>query len=104
MRVEESCRDAGGMLLAFFIGGLVGAGVALLLAPKPGQEAREKIKELVADAKEKAETCLDEIKEKVVSTVEKGKEIVSEKKSRITTAIEAGKEAYEKEKEKLSKT
>ena len=104
MRGEESCRNAGEMLLAFFIGGLVGAGVALLLAPKPGQEARGKIKELVAEAKDKAETCLDEIKEKVVSTVEKGREIIQEKKSIITTAIDAGKEAYEKEKEKLAKT
>jgi len=101
---EECGRNCGAMLLAFFIGGLVGAGVALLLAPKPGQEARGKIKELVEDVKGKAETYVDQIKEKVVSTVEKGKEIVQEKKSIITTAIEAGKEAYEKEKEKLVKT
>jgi gas vesicle protein len=100
---EESCRNCGGIFLAFLIGGVVGAGVALLLAPKPGEEARGKIKKLVEDVKEKAETCFDEIKEKVVSTVEKGKEVVQEKKSIITTAIEAGKEAYEKEKEKLSK-
>jgi len=104
MGSEEKCCNSCATFLAFFIGGLVGAGVALLLAPKPGQEVRGKVKGLVEEVKEKAEACFDEIKEKVVSTVEKGKEVVEEKKSIITTAIEAGKEAYQKEKEKLVKT
>lgn len=104
MRSDEGDRDVGAMLLAFVIGGLVGAGIALLLAPKPGPEVRGKIKELAEDVKQKVETYVDQVKEKVASTVEKGKEILEEKKSVITTAIEAGKEAYEKEKEKLAKS
>ena len=100
---EESGRSTGSIILAFFIGGLVGAGVALLLAPQPGKETRQKIKELADEAKEKATKYAEEVKSKVTSTVGKGKELVEEKKSLITTAVEAGKEAYAKEKEKLGK-
>ena len=100
---EESGCSTGSIILAFFIGGLVGAGVALLIAPQSGKETRQKIKELADDAKEKATQYAEEVKSKVTSTVGKGKELVEEKKSLITTAVEAGKEAYVKEKEKLGK-
>jgi gas vesicle protein len=100
---EESGCSTGCTILAFFIGGLVGAGVALLLAPQSGKETRQKIKELVDDAKEKATKYGEEVKSKVTSAVGKGKELVEEKKSLITTAVEAGQEAYAKEKEKLGK-
>ncbi len=100
---EESGHSSGSLLLAFFVGGLVGAGVALLLAPQPGSEMRQKIRGLTEEAKEKAAGYAEEVKGKVTSTVGKGKEIFEQKKSLVTTAIEAGKEAYEKEKEKLGK-
>ena len=100
---EERSHSASSIILAFFIGGLVGAGVALLLAPQPGVEARKKIKELAEEAKEKATEYAEQVKSKVTSTGGKGKEILEEKKSLITTAVEAGKEAYTKEKEKLAK-
>ncbi|NWG01616.1 MAG: YtxH domain-containing protein [Syntrophaceae bacterium] len=100
---EERSHGTGSIILAFFIGGLVGAGVALLLAPQSGKETRQKIKELADEAKEKATHYAEEVKSKVTSTVEKGKELVEEKKSLISTALEAGKEAYTKEKEKLGK-
>jgi len=101
---EEGRSSAGSLILGFFIGGLVGAGVALLLAPQPGAETRQKIKELADEAKEKAAKYAEEVKGKVTSTVEKGKELVEEKKSLVTAAVEAGKEAYQKEKEKLVKS
>jgi len=100
---EERSHSASSIILAFFIGGLVGAGVAMLLAPQPGKETIQKIKELAEDAKEKAAKYAEQVKSKATSTVGKGKEIVEEKKSLLTTAFEAGKEAYEKEKEKPSK-
>jgi gas vesicle protein len=100
---QESGHGAGSLIFAFFIGGLVGAGVALLIAPQPGKETRQKIKGLAEEAKEKAVEYAEQVKGKVTSTVEKGKEVFEEKKSLVTTAVEAGKEAYEKEKEKLTK-
>jgi gas vesicle protein len=101
---EEGRYSAGSLILGFFIGGLVGAGVALLLAPQPGRETRQKIKELADEAKEKAAKYSEELKGQVTSTVGKGKEIIEEKKSLVTAAVEAGKEAYQKEKEKLVKS
>jgi gas vesicle protein len=76
---EESDCSTGSIILAFFIGGLVGAGVALLLAPQSGKETRQKIKELADDAKEKATKYAEEVKSKVTSAVGKGKELVEEK-------------------------
>jgi gas vesicle protein len=100
---QERGHSSESLILAFFIGGLVGVGVALLLAPQPGKEARQKIKDLAEEAKEKAVEYAEQVKGKVTSTVEKGKELFEERKSLITTAVEAGKEAYAKEKEKLAK-
>lgn len=102
MKHEEGSCNAGPLFFSFLLGGLIGAGIALLLAPKQGEETREKIKSFAGEAKEKAEKYIDEVKGKVTSTVEKGKEIFEEKKSIITTAIEAGKEAYVKEKGKVA--
>jgi gas vesicle protein len=103
MTHEEGSCGAGPLIFSFFLGGLIGAGVALLLAPKSGRETREKIKELTGEARGKAEEVIEQLKGKVTSAVEKGKGVLEEKKSIVTTAIEAGKEAYEKEKEKLAK-
>ena len=103
MENEGNGRSTGSMILAFFLGGLVGAGVVLLLAPQSGKETRHKIKELAEEAKGKATKYAEELKSKITSTVEKGKGLVEEKKSLITTAVEAGKEAYAKEREKLGK-
>ena len=71
---EERGYGAGSTLLAFFLGGLVGAGVALLLAPKSGSETRQIIKEYAGEAKEKAKTYLDKVKGSTATVVDKVKE------------------------------
>jgi len=100
---EESGYSAGSMFLSFLLGGIVGAAVALLLAPESGRDTRHKIREFAGDMKGKAWNYADNVKGKVASTIEKGKDLYEEKKSSITKAVEAGREAYEKEKERLSK-
>lgn len=101
MRDECSC-GSGSILLSFLLGGLVGAGFALLMAPQSGRETRQKIKDLTDDVKEKAMGYAGEVRDKVTTGVDKSRDIYEQKKSIITTAIEAGKEAYTKEKERLS--
>ena len=101
--MRDEGYSSGSMLLSFLLGGIVGAGLALLLAPRSGQETRQKIRELADDVKDKATGYVDQTKQTVTSYVDKGKSLYDEKKSMVTSAIEAGKEAYEKEKEKLSK-
>jgi len=94
---ESSCKN-GSVLLAFLLGGVVGAGVALLMAPKSGQETREQIKKLADEAKEKTGAYIEDMKSKATTAVEKGKELLEKEKTVISAAIDAGKEAYEKEK------
>jgi len=103
MRHDEEGYGASSIFLSFLLGGLMGAGVALLLAPKSGRETRQRIRELADDVKVKAEDYVEQAKGKVSTAVEKGKGFVQDQKSIITSAVEAGKEAYEKEKEKLAK-
>lgn len=100
---DEKGYSAGNVILAFVLGGIVGAGIALLTAPQSGKETREKIKEFADETRKKAVDYAGQVKEKVSSAVESGKHFVEEKKSLISSAIDAGKEAYAKEKEKLSK-
>lgn len=99
---EEGGYGAGSVLLSFLLGGLVGAGFALLLAPQSGRETRQKIRELSGEAKEKAMEYVEDIKGKITTGIDKGKEFIEGKKTMISSAIEAGKEAYEKEKERLT--
>jgi gas vesicle protein len=101
--MKEEGYSSGSMFLSFLLGGVVGAGLALLLAPQSGSETRKKILDLAEDVKEKATGYVDQAKETVTGYVDKGKGLYEEKRSLVTSAIEAGKEAYEKEKERQSK-
>jgi gas vesicle protein len=82
-------RD-GSILLPFVIGGLVGAGVALLLAPKSGRELRKDISDLATDTREK-----------VAVTIDKGKELYEGSRSAVKNAIDAGKSAFVEERDKI---
>jgi gas vesicle protein len=95
---ESSCSCSGSLILSFFLGSLVGAGVALLVAPQSGKETRQQLKGLAEDVKTKAEGYVEQMKGQVSSVVEKGKDLLEEQKSILASAVEAGKEAYEKEK------
>jgi gas vesicle protein len=100
MSEEEKGISAGTVILSFLAGAAVGAGVALLVAPKTGEELRATIKDLADDAVDKIKEYASEAQDKIRSSYEEGKDLVMEKKSILTSAIEAGKEAMEREKEK----
>lgn len=101
--MKDEGYSAGSLLFSFLLGGIVGAGMALLLAPQSGKETRRRIKEFSDEVKDKATGYVDDAKEAITSYVDQGKEFYGEKKSLVTSALEAGKEAYEREKERLSK-
>jgi gas vesicle protein len=100
--MSEERGNAPVILLAFLLGGVVGAGLALLFAPLSGRETRERIKDLVEEVKEKADGAVEEIRDKVKETLDLGKKALEEKKSMVSAAFEAGKEAMGKEREKLT--
>jgi gas vesicle protein len=89
--MEEKDYSAGSLVASFLLGGIVGAGIAILLAPQSGRETREKIKEYA-----------ESVKEKAAESVQKAKSVFEEKKSVLSAAVEAGKEAYKKEANKQS--
>jgi len=97
MKNGESCGICS-VVGSFLLGGIIGGGVALLVAPIPGREARKQIKGLAEGVKEKAEDYYEQIKEAVTSVLEDGKGLVEEKKRLISKAVQAGIEVYEKEK------
>ncbi len=100
---EDYGHSAGSVFLSFILGGLVGAGVALLMAPRSGRETRDQLAGLAEDVKEKATGYAEQAKEKLSSTLEHGKDFITEKKSLISSSLEAGKDAYEKKKGRHSK-
>ena len=99
MKYEEGC-GAASTLCSFFLGAVVGAGLALLLAPLSGREVRQKISDYAEDVKEKAGDYAEETKTTASSKLHKGREFLEERKSVLTTALEEGKKAYDKEKGK----
>lgn len=101
--MREEGYSSGTMFLSFILGGIVGAGLAILYAPQSGRETRMKIRDLADEAKEKATGYVQQSKDKVSTFVDEGKDYYEGKKSILKSAIEAGKEAYEKEKGRTSK-
>jgi len=99
---EDNGFSTGSVLMSFILGGIVGAGIALLFAPKSGSDTRQMIKDFAGDVKDKAQNYATDVKEKVSSGIDKGKGLYEEKKSMISSAFDAGKEAYVREKEKMS--
>jgi len=83
---DESTSQVGGILAAFAVGALVGAGIALLYAPQSGKETRDLLARKTRELKDKAGDALDG-----------AKEMVRGKRDQILAAVEAGKDAMESE-------
>jgi len=96
-------NDKSHTFLAFVLGGIVGAAIAILYAPDSGRETRRRIKDGFDDAEDWARDKYDDAKDAVESGTEKVKTIVGERKEDIKSAYEAGKDAYFRGKEKLFK-
>lgn len=87
-------------LIAFLVGGAVGAGIALLYAPASGEETRKRIKEGAEKAKTRAKEGYDAALEEMEERLEALKSAVQEKRGEVKAAYEAGKDAYLKEEAK----
>ncbi len=116
-------------LKGVLVGGLIGATVGILFAPKSGKETREdiarKTEEIIKKAKDEYELALEkskmayetairkakeiqmmarekveDVEETVGDLTEKGKETLLDNKTRLKKAIDAGIEAFKEEKGK----
>ncbi len=87
---EQVAAKQNSVFVPFLLGGLVGAAIGLLLAPKSGSETRKQIKDLAEDTKDK-----------IASTIDRGKLAYDDTKVAISSAVEAGKQAYAQERDKV---
>lgn len=98
---------------AFLIGGLAGAAIAFLYAPKSGRETRRDISkaarriqknsaELVEDTIESISDFADEVKEKVTDIIEQGTELSDRARKEIVTTFEQSQKAVERQKKRLT--
>ncbi|OPY87804.1 MAG: YtxH-like protein [Smithella sp. PtaU1.Bin162] len=119
----------GDLLKGLIIGGLIGAALGILYAPKSGKETREdiarKTEELMNKAKEEYEKAVikskqayeaaikrlqdvevaakakvEEVESKVSEFAEQSAETIQDNKNRLKKAINAGVDAYREEKTK----
>ena len=94
-------ENNGASKLGFFLAGLgIGAVLALLFAPKSGEETRGYIAQKAEEGREFVKTKTGELRRQAEDAVEKGKDMVSKQKELLSAALEAGKQAYQEEKAK----
>jgi len=81
---RDDGAGGGTVLLAFILGAVSGAALALLYAPAAGDETREFLGERAKEARERA-----------AAAAEKGREAFKQGRETLATAVERGREAYE---------
>lgn len=81
---RDEGAGAGSVLLAFILGAVSGAAVALLYAPTSGRETREYLGEKAREGRDKA-----------ADATERGRQALSQGRETLAHAIERGREAYQ---------
>jgi gas vesicle protein len=76
-------------MLAFVVGALTGAAVALLFAPASGEETREYLGQRAREGRERAREAVDQ-----------GREFYQRHRDNISTAIDRGREAFQQARER----
>ena len=104
---DDRGGNASGVILSFLLGGLVGAALATLFAPRSGRETREMLGERLRETAEKGREVRDkvagrgrEMVEDASDYLKTAKEEAERRKDRLASAIEAGRQAYREEKNK----
>lgn len=105
---DDQGSSASGVILSFLLGGLTGAALAILYAPRSGRETRELLGEKLKEGadrgrefRERVTTKGREMADEAAEYLNKGKETAERRRDRLTAAIEAGRQAYREEKEKM---
>jgi gas vesicle protein len=106
--MAEDRSNTSGVILAFLLGGLTGAALAILYAPRSGRETRELLGDKMREGaersrelREKAVARGKELYDEAADYVEKQREGIEKRKDRLAAAIDAGRQAYREEKEKM---
>jgi len=86
-------RDSGGGVGSFLLGALVGAGIALLFAPKSGEETQEELKEQARRLRAAAEERVRDAQRQLEERLDDAREGVSGRYDEVRDAVKAGREA-----------
>ena len=81
---RDDGAGAGSVMLAFLVGAVAGAAVALLYAPATGAETREFLGEKAREGADRA-----------AKAAEQGRQAVKEGRETLSSAIERGREAFQ---------
>src|SRR3954471_258716 len=82
--MKDDGSESASVIVAFVLGALTGAAVALLMAPASGEEVRRVIGDKARDGREKANEA-----------ARQGREFLNRQRETLTTAVERGREAYQ---------
>jgi gas vesicle protein len=88
--------------LAFVTGGLLGAAVALLLAPQSGRESQKQLRGYARRAEEGVHDLAGKASEAVDQAMDKGREFINDKRAVLAEAVETGRTAMHRERERLA--
>ena len=80
---RDDGEAAGTVILAFVLGAITGAAVALLMTPVSGEEARRLLSDRAREGRERAEEA-----------ARQGREFLNRQRDTLTSAVERGREAY----------
>jgi len=81
---RDDGAGAGSILLAFLVGAVSGAAVALLYAPAAGRDTREYLGDKAREGRERASEA-----------AQKGRQALNQGRETLNAAIERGREAYQ---------
>ena len=95
--MADDRNDAAGYLGWFFLGGVVGAATALLLAPRTGRETRELLAERGNEFARRAQEFATDAQGRAGEWMDKSRELFEEQTQRLMGAFEAGKDAMREE-------
>jgi gas vesicle protein len=76
--------SGGTVMLAFLVGALAGAAVALLFAPASGEETREYLGQKAREGRARAREA-----------VEQGRDVYQRQREHLASAVERGREAFQ---------
>ena len=91
---RDSDGNAAMVLVAFVMGAVTGAAVALLCAPATGEETRRKLNERAREGRDLAMNAAQKGRTMAVDAAQKGRDFVREQRDHVTEAIDRGKAAY----------
>jgi gas vesicle protein len=93
MTTDDTSRNSGAtFLIGFIAGSMLGAGLALLFAPKAGDETRREVAEQAQRVREKAREGLGSASDRVAQFAERGKAMYQTAADKAREAAQAVRE------------